>query len=181
MARALRSLEPGGIYHVILRGVNGETIFVTTADRLHFLTLLGRAVGRYGWSCQSYCLLGNHLHLLVQTPEPNLSRGMHWLNGAYAQSFNRKHQRYGHLLADRFTAVAVLTDGHLLKVTRYIAMNPVEAGLCPRPQDWEWSSYGATIGCRPPVSFLDREALLERFGRTPAVAIRALRAFVEET
>jgi putative transposase len=180
MARALRLLEPGGIYHVISRGVNGEPIFVTSGDRLHFLTLLGRAVRRYGWSCQSYCLLTNHFHLLLQTPEPNLSRGMHRLNGVYAQGFNRTHGRYGHLLADRFTAVAVVSDGHLQEVTRYIALNPVRAGVCLRPQDWEWSSYGATIGCRAPVPFLDSDGLLERFGPRRTSAIRALRSFVEE-
>jgi putative transposase len=105
---------------------------------------------------------------------------MHRLNGVYAQSFNRTHGRYGHLLADRFTAVAVVSDGHLQEVTRYIALNPVRAGLCQRPQDWEWSSCGATIGCRAPVPFLDSDGVLERFGPRRTSAIRALRSFVEE-
>lgn len=179
MARLLRILEPGGIYHVITQGVNGDAIFVTRRDRLHFLTLLERVVRRYGWLCQAYCLLTNHFHLLVETPEPNLSRGMHRLNAAYAQSFNRTHGRFGHLFADRFYSVGVANEGHLLEVSRYIALNPVRAGLCRRPEDWEWSSYGATIGCRTPVGFVDYDGVLRRFGRRRGAAIRALRSFVE--
>jgi putative transposase len=180
MARPLRFLEPDGIYHVTTVGVNRAAVFLTTDDRLRFLTLLERIVRRLGWLCQEYCLLTNHFHLVVQTPEPNLSRGMHWLNGVYAQSFNRKHERTGHLFGDRFYAVQVRTDGHLLEVTRYVARNPIRAGLCRQPYEWEWSSYGSLIGYRAPLAFVDYEGVLRRFGRSRGAAIRAIRAFVEK-
>jgi putative transposase len=180
MARPLRILEPGGIYHVTVQGVNGGAIFRGRCDRLHFLTLLEQVIRTHSWLCQSYCLLTSHFHLLVETPEPNLSRGMHRLNADYAQSFNRTHERFGHLFRDRFYSIAVANEGHLLEVSRYIALNPVRAGICRRPQDWEWSSYGATIRCRKPLEFVDYDGLLRRFGRRRATAIRALREFVEE-
>jgi REP-associated tyrosine transposase len=180
MARRYRILEPGGIYHVTVHAVYESRIFVTDDDRRHFLALLERVVRRYGWLCQAYCLLTNHFHLLVETPEPNLSRGMHRLNASYAQGFNRRYERFGHLVADRFHSEAVTNDGHLLEVARYIALNPVRAGLCSRAEDWEWSSYGATIGQRAPVAFLDWQGALERFGRRPEIARQRLQSFVED-
>jgi putative transposase len=174
-------LQPGGIYHVITSAVDEcPAAFRKDGDRLHFLQLLEHVVSRYRWLCQAYCLLGTHYHLLVQTPEPDLSRGMQRLNGGYAQGFNRRYERRGHLFGDRFYSVAVKSDGHLLELSRYIALNPVRAGLCARPEQWEWSSYAATIGLRAPVSFLDRDGVLARFGRTGNVAQSRLRAFVEE-
>jgi putative transposase len=181
MARPHRLLEPGGIYHVTGHAVHEAAMFVTDDDRERFLTLVERVVPRHGWLCQAYCLLTTHFHLLVETPEANLSRGMHWLNGAYAQSFNRRHGRSGHLLADRFYSVTVASDGHLLELARYIALNPVRAGLCRKPEDWRWSSYAATIGCCAPAAFLDYQGALRRFGRVPASARRRLRSFVEDT
>jgi putative transposase len=105
---------------------------------------------------------------------------MHWLNGVYAQSFNRRHDRDGHLFGDRFHAVQVLNDGHLLEVTRYVARNPIRAGLCRQPFEWEWSSYGAMIGQRAPLAFMDYDGVLRRFGQRRGAAIRAVRAFVEK-
>jgi putative transposase len=181
MARGYRPLEPGGIYHVTAHAVAEAVLFVTERDGLQFLDLLERAVGRFGWLCQAYCLLSTHFHLLLETPEANLSRGMHWLNGSYAQSFNRHHERSGHLLADRFGSVAVRSDSHLLELARYIALNPVRAGVCQRAQDWNWSSYAATIGLRPPPPFLDCEGALRRFSPRLDAAQRQLRSFVEGT
>jgi REP-associated tyrosine transposase len=180
MARAYRPLEPGGIYHVTTSAVDGFLAFRNDGDRLHFLQLLERVVSRYRWLCQAYCLLGTHYHLLLETPAPDLSRGMHRLNGSYAQSFNRRCDRRGHLFGDRFYSARVTSDGHHLELSRYIALNPVRAGLCMRPEHWEWSSYAATIGLRVPVPFLDTHGVLERFGRSREVARRRLRTFVEE-
>ena len=180
MARAHRLLEAGGIYHVMTSATDGLLAFRNDGDRLHFLQLLERVVSRHGWLCQAYCLLGTHYHLLVETPAPDLSAGIHRLNGAYAQWFNKRDKRRGHLFGDRFTAVTVKNDGHLLHLSRYIALNPVRAGLCARPEYWEWSSYAATIGLRVPLSFLDANGVLRRFGRSRNLARRRLRAFVEE-
>lgn len=181
MARPYRLLEPGGIYHVTAHAVADAVLFATDGDRAHFLELLGRVVRRRAWLCQAYCLLTTHLHLLLETPDPNLSHGMHWLSGSYAQEFNRRHGRFGHLFADRFHSVTIANDGHLLEVARYIALNPVRAGLCPTPADWEWSSYAATIGLKPAPQFLDYEGALRRFAPRLDAARRHLRAFVEGT
>jgi REP element-mobilizing transposase RayT len=180
MPRPPRELVPSGLYHVIGRGTGGAHLFRGAADRRHFLTLLGRAVGRFRWSCFAYCLLGTHYHLLVETPEPNLDRGMHALLGPYAQAFNRRHGRFGHLVAERYTALLVDGEQHVLGVFRYIALNPVSAGLCKAPEQWAWSSYGATIGLRTPPSFLETERVIGWFGRPPA-AQRRMRALVDET
>ncbi len=166
------------MYHVIGRGTGGADLFLTTEDRRHFLKLLGLSVARSRWRCFSYSLLGTHYHLLVETPEPNLDRGMQRLLGPYAQAFNRRHSRFGHLVAERYTGLPVEDEAHAMAVLRYIALNPVVAGLCTTPEQWFWSSYGATIGMRTPPSFLDTETVVSWFGRPPA-AFRRLRAFVE--
>jgi REP-associated tyrosine transposase len=180
VARAYRLLEPGGIYHVTTSAAGGLFAFRNDGDRLYFLQLLDRIVTRHRWLCQAYCLLGTHYHLLLETPAPDLSDGMHRLNGIYAQRFNKHHERRGHLFGDRFTSVRVTSDGHLLHLSRYIALNPVRAGLCTRPENWEWSSYAAAIGLRMPPAFLDTDGVLRRFGRSRNVARRRLRTFVEE-
>ena len=149
-------------------------------DRSHFLELLGKTVLRLRWRCLIYCLLGTHYHLLVETPEANLDRGMQALLGPYAQAFNRRHGRFGHLMAERYTSLQVVDQEHALGVFRYIALNPVAAGLCESPERWFWSSYGATIGMRTPPAFLDTQRVVGWFGRPPA-ALERLRRFVEES
>ena len=180
MPRPPRELVPGGRYHVIGRGTGGGLLFHNAFDRNHFLKLFGRSVGRFRWSCLSYCVLGTHYHLLVETPEPNLDRGMHALLAPYAQAFNRRHGRFGHLVAERFVALPVEGEEHTIAVLRYIALNPVLAGLCKRPEQWPWSSYGAFIGMRTPPAFLDAERVVSWFGRPPG-AWRRIRELVEES
>ena len=111
--------------------------------------MLGRVVSGYGWECHAYCLMGTHFHLLVTTPHPNLAAGMQRLKGAYAQAFNHGRRRSGHLFQGRYHAVLVESDGHLLELYRYIALNPVRAGLCDRAIDWSWGSYPAAVGTAP--------------------------------
>ena len=178
MPRPPRELVPSGRYHVIGRGTGGALLFRDSADRNHFLKLFGRSVNRFRWICLAYCVLGTHYHLFVETPEPNLDRGMHALLGPYAQAFNRRHGRFGHLVAERYTALRVDGEQHTLAVLRYIALNPVVAGLCEKPEQWLWSSYGATIGMRTPPAFLDAERVVSWFGRPPA-AWRRIRELVE--
>ena len=180
MPRAPRELVPSGRYHVIGRGTGGGFLFRDAADRNHFLKLLVRSVNRFRWSCLTYCLLGTHYHLLVETPEPNLDRGMHRLLGPYAQAFNRRHGRFGHLVAERYTALPVEGEEQTLGVFRYIALNPVVAGVCKKPAQWLWSGYGATIGPRTPPAFLDAERVVSWFGRPPAAWLR-IREFVEDS
>jgi hypothetical protein len=122
----------------------------------------------------------NHYHVVFETPEANLSAGMHRLNSTYAHWFNHRHGVEGHLFQRRFHAVLVESDWHLLELSRYVVLNPVRAGLCVRASDWPWSSYAAVLGRRPAPPFLSPERLLGYFGRDRKSALRAFEIFVRE-
>ena len=145
----------GGLHHVTARGNAREAVFRDEIDFLTFLRTLAPIVRRFNWLCHSYCLLPNHYHLFVETPEPNLSRGMRLVNGTYAQRFNGRYRRAGHVFQGPYGAELLARDGHLLEVCRYIPLNPVRANLCHDPADWPWSSYGALIGLQEPPTFLE--------------------------
>lgn len=138
-----------GVYHVVARGNERRPVFWDDRDRTRFLELLGQVAARYRWRVLCYCLMGNHYHLLVLTLDANLARGMRQLNGVYAQGFNRRHQRVGHLFQGRYKAVLVQRDGHLLSALRYIVRNPLRARITQRVDEWRWTSHGATIGTSP--------------------------------
>jgi putative transposase len=152
--RAPRPVEPDGIYHVVARGTRKTPIFHDNADRRLFLRLLARSVDRFGWRCFAYCLMTNHYHLAVQTPDPTISQGMHLLNGHYAQLFNERYGLEGHVFERRFWCRIVERDEQLLELARYVVLNPVRAGICAGPSDWRWSSYCATAGTARPPGFL---------------------------
>jgi putative transposase len=179
MARPLRLEFPGALYHVISRGNERAPIFFDDIDRSGFLDLLSSVVVKEMFQLHAYCLLGNHYHLLLETPVGRLSYGMHRLNGQYAQRFNRRHERYGHLFEGRFKAILIEREPHLLELHRYIVLNPVRAGIVNRPEEWKWSSYRATSGqaARPP--WLEVAWTLCQFGPTPAEGRRAFAQFVE--
>jgi putative transposase len=145
MARRPRELVAGGVYHAVARGNRGSRIFDDEADYAEYLKLLRGAVKRYGWHLLAYCLMGNHVHLVVETPEPNLPAGMQWLQGKYGRYFNDRHDLFGHVFQGRYRAIRQVTDEQLWQVLRYVALNPVEAGLCRRPRDYRWSSYGTAL------------------------------------
>jgi putative transposase len=149
MPRPPRRELAGGIHHVTARGNNRERVFVDRADRLLFLRLLAGVVRDLDWSCLTYCLLDNHFHLLVLTRTPTLAVGMRRLNGEYARRFNLRHRRAGHVWERRYHAVLLERDAHLLEVVRYIALNPVRAGLCDSADEWPWSAHPALAGLAP--------------------------------
>src|SRR5262249_43813541 len=120
-------------------------IFVDDVDRVMFLRLLARFEDRFRWTRLAYCLMGNHYHLLMRTPNAGLAAGMQRLNGCYAQWFNRRHARTGHLFQGRYGSELVRTDAHLLATARYIEMNPVAAGLCAAPEEWRWSQSAGAL------------------------------------
>ena len=122
--------------------------------------------------------MGNHFHLIVHTPEPNLSRGMQHLCGVYAKWFNWKYARRGHLFGRRFGSAHVVTDPHLLEAHRYVALNPVRAGLCRTPESWRWGSFRALSGLERPPDFLDVQGVLALFATRPAKAQLKFRTFV---
>jgi REP-associated tyrosine transposase len=149
MPRKKRLEASGLIHHSCMHAVDGELVFRCDEDRIGYLVMLRAAVISYGWHCLSYCLMGTHLHLLVETPEPNFGDGMRWLHGHYGRCFNRHHGRRGHLFQGRYHDEPVLKEAHLLSVVPYIAANPVEAGICRDPRDWFWGSHRAVAAGTP--------------------------------
>jgi putative transposase len=163
---------------VTARGNSGGDIFRTRRDASVFLARLGAAVTSSRWRCLAYCLMPTHYHLLVETPDPNLSEGMHLLNTAYAAGFNAAHEHVGHLFQKRFHSELVTRDEHLLEAMRYVVLNPVRAGLIEQPETWEWSSYRATVGIAPPYGWLAPARALALFAQDPPTAQREYRDFV---
>lgn len=155
MARPLRLEFAGALYHITSRGNERRPIFRDDIDREMFLTFLAEAVMRFGWSLTAYVLMTNHFHLTIQTPEPNLSRGMQWLNGVYVNWFNRRYKRSGHLFQGRFDAKLIEKENYFGNVLRYVVLNPVRAKIVSRPEDYRWSSYRATAGLEAAPAWLD--------------------------
>jgi putative transposase len=151
---------PYGYYHVGTRGNNRRSIFEDDRDRNLFLTLLTRVARRFGWQFYAYCLMPNHYHLVLQIADKGLSKGMCLLNTGYATLFNDRHERSNHLFGKRFWSELILTDAYLIAATRYVLQNPVRAGLTRTCDEWEWSSYRATVGKAPPRTFLAIDELL---------------------
>ncbi|HVV71028.1 MAG TPA: transposase [Verrucomicrobiae bacterium] len=208
MARALRIERPGGRYHVTARGNERKDIFRDDSDHFHFLELLSQLGERYGARVHAYVLMSNHYHLLLETPEANLSRAMHWLNASYCVWFNRRHRRCGHLLQGRFGAFVVEDDAGWQEVARYVHLNPVRvagmgpgkaaraasrAGLAQGPspeqmaerlrvlREYRWSSYPGYAGYRAPLDWVWRDPLQRLCGgRTPQEQCAAIRSYTEE-
>lgn len=145
------------------RGNARQQIFDDAHDYQRYLRLVARAADRFRFACLAYCLMPNHVHLLVEAGAIPLSRSMQQLGSGYAQSFNRRYDRVGHLFQGRFKALLIDTDTYLLTVIRYIVLNPVEASLVRGPSDWEWSSYRATAGDEEAPPFLDVRAVWASF------------------
>jgi putative transposase len=164
MARPLRIQYPGASYHVTSRGNDRLPIFRTDEDRLTFLVLLREATLRFGWSISAWVLMTNHFHLVITTPQPNLCKGMHWLNSTYANLFNRRHKRKGHLVEGRFDAKVIDSGRYMAEVLRYTVLNPVRANMVARPEDYQWSSYRATAGLDEAPDWLDIASALSFFG-----------------
>ncbi len=180
MARPLRIEYPSAVYHITSRGNEKKLIFKDERDRWIFLDILSQVDKHYNWLCHAYCLMNNHYHLIVETPDGNLSAGMRQLNGVYTQAFNRQHNRVGHLFQGRYKGILIQKDSHLLEVCRYVVLNPVRAKAVKRPEQWRWSSYQATAGIEKPHPCLSTEWILNQFGSTRRIAEKAYRKFVED-
>ena len=180
MARPLRIEFPGAVYHVTSRGNARAAIYADDADRMAFLRLLTQVVQRAHWLCHAYCLMDNHYHLVLETPEGNLAQGMRQVNGLYTQWYNRRHGHVGHVLQGRYKAILIERDSYLLTVCRYVVLNPVRAGMVPTAQAYGWSSYGATAGdCESPA-LLCTDWVLAQCGRDRAEAQQHYRRFVAD-
>jgi REP element-mobilizing transposase RayT len=148
---------------VYARGIDRRALFVDDDDRRGYLSLLERAVAQQRWRCLTYCLMDNHVHLMVETPEPNLGAGMQWFHGSFGREVNRRHGRAGHVFQGRFGSKRLKTESHLWTTAAYIAANPVEAGMCASPDEWPWGGHvTASIGEQGPV-WLDTPRLFSLF------------------
>ena len=164
MARKLRVEYPGAIYHLMNRGDRRESIFKDDEDRQRFLGTLGEACVKTGWQVHAYCLMSNHFHLVIETPQANLVRGMKWLLGVYTSRFNRRHKLFGHLFSGRYKSLIVggSGSGYLKTVCDYVHLNPVRArliGEVQRLETYRWSSYPLYLRVpsrRPPWLRTDR-------------------------
>ena len=178
MARPLRLEFADALYHVTSRGNERRPIFRSNRDRQQFLIFLGIAVKRFGWSLTAWVLMTNHFHLVLQTPDPNLSKGMHWLNSRYANWYNRTHGRCGHLFQGRFKALLVDREAYFADVLRYVVLNPVRAKMCARPEEYRWSSYRATAGLEIAPDWLDVDPVYHLFAEKKETAQPLYRDFV---
>ncbi len=180
MARQARGTVYVGIYHVTRRSAGPVEMFRDDFDRTDFCKRLDRTIDKYGWRCHAFCLMGTHYHLLVEVEEDALQPGMSILNGTYAQTFNLRWGRSGHLKGSPYGAKLVETDSYLFECIRYIANNPVEAGMCTHPADWPWSSYRRSAGYdEVGFTFVTDDFLLATFHEDRTKAKRLLRLFVE--
>lgn len=178
MARSLRIEYANGLYHVTSRGNARMDIYLNDTHRIEFLALLAKTINRFNWICHAYCLMSNHYHLLIETIDPTLSKGMKYLNGTYSQFYNRSRGRVGHVFQGRYKGIIVEKEAYLLELSRYIVLNPVRAHMVSRPEDWIWSSYRGAIGLDSAHLCLDSHWLLSLFGDNPSTAKKRYQEFV---
>ncbi len=180
MARPIRIEYKGALYHITSRGNARENIFIDDEDRTLFLDVLASVIERSNWLCHAWCLMDNHYHLLIETPEGNLSKGMRQLNGVYTQRSNRRRNRVGHLFQGRYKSIIVDKENYLLEVSRYVVLNPVRAKAVERPGEWKWSSYRETAGLPGPYPLSTTGWLLGQFDMDADKVRGKYAAFVAE-
>lgn len=180
MARPLRIEYPGAFYHVTSRGNEQKDVFKSQKDREKFLEYLASATKRYGAVIHAYCLMTNHYHLLLETPEGNLAQIMRHINGAYTTYFNVKRKRVGHLFQGRYKAILVEADEYATELSRYIHLNPVRAGMVVSPEEYNWSSYRSYIAQDKAADWLQMDFILGYFGGKASHANNKYRQFVED-
>jgi putative transposase len=180
MVRIARGDVPAGIYHATHRTAGPILMFRDDIDRTDFCMRLARIIEAQRWVCHAFCLMPTHYHLLLAVERNALQPGMQYLNGTYAQNFNRRWGRWGHLKGERYSAKPIESDGHMLAAFRYIALNPVVAGLCDRASDWMWGSYRDCIGLDKRLAFVTHDFIRSYFGPDRERAVQLLREFVED-
>jgi putative transposase len=171
MARPLRIELAGALYHVTARGDRREDIYHLDSDRQAWLILLGQVCKRFNWTCHSWCQMTNHYHIIIETPEANLSQGMRQLNGVYTQAINRKYHRVGHVFQGRYKAILVEKDSYLLELARYVVLIPVRAGMVKDAGEWPWSSYSIMLGRQAAPPWLQTDWILAQFSNRREAAV----------
>ena len=178
MSRPLRIEYAGALYHVTSRGNERKPIFREEADFALFLDVLAEVCERFNWVIHAWCQMTNHYHLVVETPNGNLSAGMRQLNGVYTLKFNHRYGRVGHLFQGRYKGILVDKSAYLLELSRYVVLNPVRARMVNRPEEWQWSSYLYTLGELPSPEWLATDAMLLQFSKDRVQACDRFAAFV---
>jgi REP-associated tyrosine transposase len=178
MPRKNRFWESGRCYHIMLRGVDGRAIFADDTDRCRFLLLLQESSELHRFRVHAFCLMSNHIHLLLESLNDALTVGVHRFATRYAQQFNRRHKKRGYVFQGRFRSILVENECYMRRLARYIHLNPLEAGLVSRPEDYRWSSYNAYFG-QSAFTWLETDRVLFYFGPTRAIALEALAKFME--
>jgi putative transposase len=180
MARPLRVEFPGALYHITSRGNKKLDIFEDSEDRELFLRILGRTIRVNNWICYAYCLMNNHYHLLIETPEGNLSDGMRDLNGIYTQEYNKRHETTGHIYEGRYKSFIIESEPYLLQVARYIVLNPVRAEIASSPEEWVWSSYLGMLDSKKSKHYIDKKKILSYFKNSKTDGRNEYRKFIYE-
>ena len=168
MGRPARIQGEGMTFHITSRGVRREPLFRDRLDFVRLLELVDRATRKFNWVCLAYCLMTNHFHLVLRLRDANLSAGMHLINHRYACRFNERYELKGHAFDARFGAALIEKEAHLLEAMRYVPLNPVRAGLCHDPAQWEWSSFRSTAHLVRPPGFLATQEARACFPGTTA-------------
>lgn len=179
MARPLRIQYEGAVYHIISRGNRAEHIFAEDKDKEYFIDTIKRAVEKYKAELYSYCIMGNHYHLLLTTPLGELTKLMHYIGSAYGSYLRRQRGVIGHIFAGRYKSLCVEKEEYLLELTRYIHLNPVRAGITVRAEDYKWSSYRYYIGKEATPEWLNTGWLMEEYGKGKKIAYRKYKEFIE--
>ncbi|MEQ8175465.1 MAG: transposase [Syntrophomonadaceae bacterium] len=177
MSRKPRSLSSTGIYHIMLRGNERKPVFADDQDKRKFIKIIDIKRCELNFSLYAYCLMDNHVHLLIDTKEHHISVIMRGVATRYATYYNWKHDRVGHVFQDRYKSEPVENERYLLAVVRYIHNNPVQAGLANTPEDYEWSSYLAYLSNSAHVPYINRHVVLRLFSDKEESAITQFMAF----
>lgn len=177
MPRKRRFWEQGRCYHIILRGIDGRAVFVDDRDRCRFTLFLQEASELHKFRVHAFCLMSNHIHLLLEPLQDTLGFGVHRFTMRYAQHFNSRHQKRGYVFQGRFRSILVEDGCYMRRLVRYIHLNPIEAGLAHKPEDYHWSSHNAYFG-RTAFTWLETERVLSYFGDTLLMAISNLADFM---
>lgn len=180
MARPLRIQFPDAWYHVMSRGKRGERIYADKGDYYAFIDLLRDCVEMWNIRVVAYCLMGTHYHILLQTPDANLSRCMRHINGVYTQYFNRTHGSDGQLFRGRYKSIVVDSDAYLLELLRYIHRNPIEGGMVDRLESYQWSSHKGYLSRSEKWNWLHKNYVLKIFSNNQNEALKGYRSFIRK-
>src|SRR4030043_1555448 len=180
MSRPLRIEYSGAWYHVMNRGRHGEVIFITDEDRGIFIDLLKESAKQWNIKVAAYCLLTTHYHLLVQTPDANVSRCMRHIDGVYTQRFNKENRSDGQLFLGRYKAILIDADSYLLAVLRYVHRNPLRAGLVENLDAYPWSSHGGYVSSAKEWDWLCRDMIFSLLTEDCSRRLRGYRRYINE-